>query len=56
MLELKDSFSVFTRVHVCHDSVDRDTADLEALQHFAEAQSLIVGAGTVCSRLKETQG
>lgn len=53
MLELSgDSFSnVFTRADVSDGSVDGDGADLEAFQHFAEVQSLIEGAGAVCSSL-----
>lgn len=55
LLELGGSFSAFARVHVCNDSADRDGSDLEALQHFAEIQSLIVGAWTAYSSLKAKQ-
>lgn len=52
MLELSEKlFCVFTRVHVSNYSVNCDGADLEALQHFAQAQSFVEGAWAVSSSL-----
>lgn len=53
--DLDGSFSVITRAHVRKGSADCDGADMEALQHFAEAQPFIKGAWTVDSSLKGAQ-
>lgn len=49
------SLNVFTRAHVRDGSVDGDGSDLEAPQHLAEPQSLIVAAWTVRGSLREEQ-
>lgn len=49
------SLHVFTRAHVRDSSVDGDGSDLEAPQHLAEPQSLIVAAWTVRGSLRQEQ-
>lgn len=46
---------MFTRVHEGNGSVDCDGADMEALQHFAEAQPLVKVALMFCESLKDKQ-